>query len=392
MAPPSPVANPRVFFDVDIGGERVGRIVLELFADVVPKTTENFRALCTGEKGIGPTTGKPLHYKGCPFHRIIKKFMIQGGDFSNQNGTGGESIYGEKFEDENFHYKHDRAGLLSMANAGPNTNGSQFFITTVPTPHLDGKHVVFGQVVKGMGVAKILENVEVNGEKPAQLCIIAECGELKEGDNWGISPMDGSGDTHPDFPEDSDVDLKDVDKIVSIAEDIKNIGNTFFKSQNWAMATKKYIKGLRLTSLPHLIMLPPCLCQLHYPRRSQLSLWYVEASKAILEESDTAKLNPAALTCLLNIAACKLKVSDWQGAIESCCEALALDPANTKALYRRAQGWEGIRDFDQALADLKKAQEITPEDKAIQTEALKVKQKIKAQKEKEKAAYAKMFA
>ncbi|XP_073197576.1 peptidyl-prolyl cis-trans isomerase D isoform X3 [Lepidochelys kempii] len=323
MAPPSPVANPRVFFDVDAGGERVGRIVLELFADVVPKTAENFRALCTGEKGIGPTTGKPLHYKGCPFHRIIKKFMIQGGDFSNQNGTGGESIYGEKFEDENFHYKHDRAGLLSMANAGPNTNGSQFFITTVPTPHLDGKHVVFGQVIKGMGVAKILENVDVNGEKPAK-----------------------------------------IDKIVSIAEDIKNIGNTFFKTQNWAMATKKYTKGLR----------------------------YVEASKAIVEESNTAKFNPTALICLLNIAACKLKVSDWQGAIESCCEALAIDPANTKALYRRAQGWQGIRDFDQALADLKKAQEITPEDKAIQTEALKVKQKIKAQKEKEKAAYAKMFA
>uniref|UniRef100_A0A8D0H7E1 Peptidyl-prolyl cis-trans isomerase D n=1 Tax=Sphenodon punctatus TaxID=8508 RepID=A0A8D0H7E1_SPHPU len=335
--PPSP-SNPRVFFDVDIGSERVGRIVLELFADVVPKTAENFRALCTGEKGIGPTTGKPLHYKGCPFHRIIKKFMIQGGDFSNQNGTGGESIYGEKFEDENFHYKHDQPGLLSMANAGPNTNGSQFFITTVPTPHLNEKHVVFGQVIKGLGIVKILENVEVNGENPAKLCVIAECGELKEGDNWGISPMDGSGDTHPDFPEDSDVDLKDVDKIVSIVEDIKNIGNTHFKAQNWATAAKKYSKGLR----------------------------YVEASKAVVEGADTSKLNSAVLTCVLNNAACKLKLSDWQGAIESCSEALAIDPVNTKALYRRAQGWQGIKDYDQALADLKKAQESAPEEKAHQ--------------------------
>uniref|UniRef100_A0A7N9CM27 Peptidyl-prolyl cis-trans isomerase D n=1 Tax=Macaca fascicularis TaxID=9541 RepID=A0A7N9CM27_MACFA len=385
---PSNPSNPRVFFDVDIGGERVGRIVLELFADIVPKTAENFRALCTGEKGIGPTTGKPLHFKGCPFHRIIKKFMIQGGDFSNQNGTGGESIYGEKFEDENFHYKHDREGLLSMANAGRNTNGSQFFITTVPTPHLDGKHVVFGQVIKGIGVTRILENVEVKGEKPAKLCIIAECGELKEGDDWGIFPKDGSGDSHPDFPEDADVDLKDVDKILLITEDLKNIGNTFFKSQNWEMAIKKYAKVLR----------------------------YVDSSKAVIETADRAKLQPIALSCVLNIGACKLKMSNWQGAIDSCLEvhqdlcmengfywnrsfifrraiqALEIDPSNTKALYRRAQGWQGLKEYDQALADLKKAQEIAPEDKAIQAELLKVKQKIKAQKDKEKAVYAKMFA
>ncbi|XP_071893461.1 peptidyl-prolyl cis-trans isomerase D isoform X1 [Anas platyrhynchos] len=343
---------------------KVGRIVFELFADIVPKTAENFRALCTGEKGTGSATGKPLHYKGCPFHRIIKQFMVQGGDFSNQNGTGGESIYGEKFEDENFHYKHDKPGLLSMANAGPGTNGSQFFITTVPTSHLDGKHVVFGQVIKGMGVVKILENVEVNGENPVKLCVIAECGELKEGDDWGIVPQDGSGDAHPDFPEDSDIDLKDVDKIVAIAEDIKNIGNTFFKSQNWAMAAKKYSKSLR----------------------------YVEASETVAEEADKPKLKTIGLTCVLNIGACKLKLSDWQGAIDSCSEALKIDPANTKALYRRAQGWQGIKDLDEALADLKKAHEIAPEDKAIQTETLKIKQKIKAQKEKEKAAYAKMFA
>ncbi|XP_058922807.1 peptidyl-prolyl cis-trans isomerase D [Kogia breviceps] len=364
QAKPSNPSNPRVFLDVDVGGERVGRIVLELFADIVPKTAENFRALCTGEKGIGPSTGKPLHFKGCPFHRIIKKFMIQGGDFSNQNGTGGESIYGEKFEDENFHYKHDKEGLLSMANAGRNTNGSQFFITMVPTPHLDGKHVVFGQVIKGMGVARILENVEVKGEKPAKLCVTADCGELQRRDDWGMFPTDGSGDSHPDFPEDADVDAKDVDKILLITEDLKNIGNTFFKSQNWEMAIKKYTKVLR----------------------------YVEASKAATENAGGAKLQPVALSCLLNIGACKLKLSDWQGAVDSCLEALEIDPANTKALYRRAQGWQGLKEYDQALADLKKAQEIAPEDKAIQAELLKVKQKIKAQKDKEKAAYAKMFA
>ncbi|XP_048456499.1 peptidyl-prolyl cis-trans isomerase D isoform X4 [Rhincodon typus] len=207
---PSAAANPRVYLDVSITGERAGRIVLELFADVCPKTAENFRALCTGEKGIGPTTGKPLHFKGCPFHRIIRKFMIQGGDFSNQNGTGGESIYGEKFEDENFHYKHDQAGLLSMANAGPNTNGSQFFITTVPTPHLDNKHVIFGQVLKGMGVVKMLENVKVKDERPVKQCSITNCGEIREGDDLGLAPADGSGDAYPDFPEDIDGGMNDI--------------------------------------------------------------------------------------------------------------------------------------------------------------------------------------
>ena len=164
------MANSRCFFDMTADGTAVGRLVFELHEDVVPKTAENFRALCTHEKGFG--------YKGSTFHRVIPNFMCQGGDFTNHNGTGGKSIYGDKFADENFELKHTSPGLLSMANAGPGTNGSQFFVTTVETPWLDGKHVVFGKLVEGMDVLKKIEALGSSSGATDQRVVIEDCGQL----------------------------------------------------------------------------------------------------------------------------------------------------------------------------------------------------------------------
>ena len=167
-------SNPKVYMDISIGGKEVGRMVFELFADVVPKTAENFRQLCIGYQSAGRTLG----YKNCPFHRIIPNFMCQGGDFTNFNGTGGVSIYGSCFADENFKLQHSGFGCLSMANRGPNTNGSQFFVCTADTPWLDGHHVVFGNLIEGADVLRAMEAVGSRSGAPSAAVKVVNCGQL----------------------------------------------------------------------------------------------------------------------------------------------------------------------------------------------------------------------
>ncbi|XP_057419231.1 peptidyl-prolyl cis-trans isomerase CYP40-like [Lotus japonicus] len=359
------MANPKVFFDISIGGELEGRIVIELFNDVVPKTAENFRALCTGEKGIGPHTGVPLHYKGMRFHRVIKGFMIQGGDISAGDGTGGESIYGLKFEDEGFELKHERKGMLSMANSGPDTNGSQFFITTTRTPHLDGKHVVFGKVLKGMGVVRSVEHLATGeNDRPVQDVVVADCGVIPEGGDYGVLNFFKDGDSYPDWPADLDEKHEELSWWMSAVDAIKGFGNEQYKKQDYKMAVRKYRKALRY--------LDEC--------------W----EKDDIDKETSAALRKTKSQIFTNSSACKLKLGDLQGAVLDADFALH-EGDNAKALFRKGQAYMALNDIDGAVESFKKALELEPNDGGIKKEFAAARKKVADRRDQEKKAYAKMF-
>jgi len=356
----------RCYLDVSIGGELEGRIVVELFDDVVPKTGENFRALCTGEKGVGPNTGVPLHYKGVRFHRVIKSFMVQGGDISAGDGTGGESIYGLKFEDENFELKHERKGMLSMANAGPDTNGSQFFITTTRTSHLDGKHVVFGKVIRGMGVVRSIEHV-TTGENdcPDVDVVIADCGEIPEGADDGIANFFNDGDMFPDWPADLDNNPEELSWWMNAVHSVKTFGNEQFKKQDYKMALRKYRKALRYLDV----------------------CW----EKEEIDEEKSSCLRKIKAQIFTNSSACKLKLGDLKGALLDTDFAMRDGENNVKALFRQGQAHIALNDIDAAVESFRKALELEPNDAGIKKELAAARKKIADRRNQERKAFSKMF-
>ncbi|KAK7200907.1 cyclophilin 40 [Novymonas esmeraldas] len=354
------MANTYCYFDITIGGRpQRERVVLELFSDVTPKTCENFRQLCLGNDGkTVPETGVPMTYQGCSFHRVIPGFMIQGGDFTNHNGTGGVSIYGEKFEDENFTVPCDKSGLLAMANAGANTNGSQFFITTAPAPHLTGRHVVFGRVVQGMNTVRAVEQTTTGAnDKPVADCVISGCGVLSALPE--VQPAE-DGDAYPDYPEDAAAVADDAARIAA-GEAIRQIGNTHFKSAAYDSAMDKYSKAVRY-------------------------LVQVE------DKESHPEVNDKLIACYNNNAMCAIRLQQWSEARHAATLALGIDAQNAKALFRRGTAALSAGDADGAVEDLTQAHQLEPENAEIAARLNDAKEKVKAQKAKLAANLKKMFS
>nr|XP_022913383.1 peptidyl-prolyl cis-trans isomerase D-like isoform X1 [Onthophagus taurus] len=355
--------NSIVYLDIQIGNERAGRIIIELFDQLVPKAAANFKALCTGEKGIGEY-GKKLHYKGNTFHRVVPQFMVQGGDIINCDGTGGESIYGPSFEDENFTIMHDNKGTVGMANQGPNTNGSQFYITTVPCHHLDGLNVAIGRVKKGLGIVEEMQQLPRENEVPLKKCMIVDCGVIKNGEPLNIEENDGTEDVYPPYPEDWDVESKDVDKEYKNAVNhIKNSGNAYYYKCDYVHSERKYKKSLR----------------------------YLEAWLKRHKKQNHPKVTELKSILLINIAAVLLKKKEYRETIKICTQVLSIDPKNVKALMRRGCAKLGIKDYNDAIRDFRHILALDPKNKTALVNFQVAKQCMLDYTKREQELFSKMF-
>jgi len=364
------------YFDISIAGQPAGRVTFQLYNDLVPKTAENFRALCTGEKGIGQS-GKPLWYKDSGFHRVIKKFMIQGGDFTAGNGTGGESIYGEKFDDETFSVKHTRPFLLSMANAGPNTNGSQFFITCTPTSHLDGKHVIFGEVLRGKSIIRRIENYSTSdGDVPTDPIVITDSGELLPSDpSLTESVVASDGDPYEDYPDDDPHDTQDPAVALEAARVLRELGTARWKEGLAADALDKWQKARRYLDVHPVLPddAPPELTDEFNALRTPLLLNSALAAFKSPGGTEGARI-------ALNVTSTALELPELS------------DADRAKALYRQGLAQVTLKEDEEAEKALLEAQSLAKDDKAIANELDRLRQRKKAKRDKERAAFKKMFA
>ncbi|XP_058055501.1 peptidyl-prolyl cis-trans isomerase D [Anopheles bellator] len=364
-------ANPLVYFDVKVGEESVGRIVIELRADVVPKTAENFRALCTGEKGTAPRTGTRLHYKGSKFHRVKSLFMSQGGDIVHFNGTSGESIYGDTFEDENFTLLHED-GAVSMANLGkPHTNNSQFFITSGECPHLNGTNVVVGYVIRGGGIVGEMERNSTEDGDPTVAIVIENSGQIVHGSDWGIDDGDDPHDRLPPFPEDWDkfYDLFTVEEMLQYLNAIRNVGNRYFREEQAVPANRRYKKAERYYNY----------------FSNQLN------KQSRRDPEHRTRLEQFHLLNCLNQAAVRLRLKEFTNVVHACSAALAIDPENAKALYRRGLAQNELRNYELALEDLGQALQRLPDDRLIQSEYDRTRKSIHEYTQQQRKALSKLF-
>lgn len=378
--------------DFAVGGEPVGRVVFELFDDT-PLTSANFRALCKGDKPT-PEGSVPLTFKDSNIHRIVRNFAIQGGDIVYGDGTGGTSIYGDQFDDENFVHNHAEPFVLSMANAGPNSNKSQFFVTLKGSPHLDGKHVAFGKVVAGKSVLRQLEELDTApGDVPVLPVTITNCGELKR-DAKLLLPFIGSQDgltadkyeEHPDDnfnvgKEEGELNFDDPEQALRVTLEIKAYATEVYKMAGDAESEEERAMVLRVAL-----------------QKYKKALRYVfelspdpDSSKKAYDEFQKAKL---ALNQNMGLVALQLKKYDQ--VINSTTSALEMECATSrdraKALSRRSSAYQGLKKQERAINDLEQAHELLPSDPQISKSLTALKQESEMKEKKQKAQYAKFFS